>query len=49
MKEKVKIAIWGFGAMGQGIAQVLLRKQGVEVCGVCDIDPQRWASRSLRS
>ncbi len=41
MKEKVKIAIWGFGAMGQGIAQVLLRKQGVEVCGVCDIDPQK--------
>jgi 4-hydroxy-tetrahydrodipicolinate reductase len=34
--ETVKVAIWGFGAMGSGIASVLLRKSGVDICGVCD-------------
>ena len=34
--ENVRVAIWGFGAMGSGIARVLLRKQGVEITGVCD-------------
>ena len=34
--ENVKVAIWGFGAMGSGIAEVLLRKQGVDIVGVCD-------------
>ena len=37
--NNVKIAIWGFGAMGQGIAHVLLRKKGIEITGVCDIAP----------
>jgi 4-hydroxy-tetrahydrodipicolinate reductase len=37
--NNVKVALWGFGAMGRGIAQVLLRKKGVEITGVCDIDP----------
>lgn len=40
-KEQVKVAIWGFGAMGSGIAEVLLRKKGVEIVGVCDIHPAR--------
>jgi 4-hydroxy-tetrahydrodipicolinate reductase len=40
-KENVKVAVWGFGAMGGGIAEVLLRKQGVEIVGVCDIHPAR--------
>lgn len=40
-KDNVKIAIWGFGAMGGGIAEVLLRKKGVEISGVCDLHPQR--------
>jgi 4-hydroxy-tetrahydrodipicolinate reductase len=40
-KENVKIAIWGFGAMGGGMAEVLLRKKGVDVVGVCDIHPDR--------
>lgn len=35
----VKIAIWGFGAMGQGIARALLPKKGVEISGICDINP----------
>ena len=41
MKDNIRIAIWGFGAMGSGIAEVLLRKIGVEIGGVCDIAPQR--------
>ncbi len=39
--ENIKVAIWGFGAMGGGIAKVLMRKKGVEITGVCDIHPQR--------
>ncbi|MEA3424288.1 MAG: 2,4-diaminopentanoate dehydrogenase [Bacillota bacterium] len=34
--ENVKIAIWGFGAMGSGMAEMLLTKKGIEVVGVCD-------------
>ena len=39
--ENVKVAIWGFGAMGSGIAKVLLNKKGVDIVGVCDIHPAR--------
>ena len=28
--EKIKIVIWGFGAMGSGMAKMLLKKNGVE-------------------
>jgi 4-hydroxy-tetrahydrodipicolinate reductase len=34
--ENVKVAIWGFGAMGGGMAEMLLTKQGVDIVGVCD-------------
>ncbi len=34
--DNVKIAIWGFGAMGSGMAKMLLKKNGVEIVGVCD-------------
>jgi 4-hydroxy-tetrahydrodipicolinate reductase len=44
--ENVKVSIWGFGAMGGGIAEVLLRKKGVEIVGVCDIHPDR-AGKSM--
>ncbi len=44
--ENVKVIIWGFGAMGGGIAEVLLRKRGVEIVGVCDLHPDR-AGRSM--
>ncbi|HHT39973.1 MAG: 2,4-diaminopentanoate dehydrogenase [Acholeplasmatales bacterium] len=37
--EKVKILIWGFGAMGRGMAEMLLTKKGVEIVAICDIDP----------
>ena len=32
----VKVAIWGFGAMGQGMARMILGKTGVDVVGICD-------------
>ena len=34
--RKVRVALWGFGAMGKGIARVLLERKGVEIVGVCD-------------
>ena len=39
--ENIKVAIWGFGAMGSGVAKVLLGKKGVDITGVCDIHPAR--------
>ncbi|MCK9235617.1 MAG: 2,4-diaminopentanoate dehydrogenase [Acholeplasmataceae bacterium] len=35
----IRVAIWGFGAMGQGMAEMLLTKRGVDIVGVCDHDP----------
>jgi 4-hydroxy-tetrahydrodipicolinate reductase len=37
--EKVKVVVWGFGAMGRGMAEMLLSKKGVEITGVCDLHP----------
>ena len=39
--ENVKVLIWGFGAMGSGMATMLLKKKGVEIVGVCDTHPER--------
>ena len=36
--KPVSVVIWGFGAMGQGMADMLLTKKGVEIVGVCDIN-----------
>ena len=36
-KENVKVIIWGFGAMGSGMADMLLKKKGVDIVGVIDI------------
>lgn len=41
MMENVKVLLWGFGAMGSGMAKMLLGKKGVEIVGVCDIDPNK--------
>ncbi len=41
MKDNVKVAIWGFGAMGSGMAKMLLKKKGIEIVGVCDMHPDR--------
>lgn len=39
--ENIKIAIWGFGAMGAGMANMLLNKKGVDIVAVCDLHPKR--------
>lgn len=36
--ENIKILIWGFGAMGRGMAEMLLTKTGAEIVGICDIN-----------
>jgi 4-hydroxy-tetrahydrodipicolinate reductase len=46
--RNIRVAIWGFGAMGGGIAKVLLEKTGVEITGVCDLHPNR-AGKSIYS
>lgn len=35
--ENVKVIIWGLGAMGSGIARMLLKKDGVDIVGGIDI------------
>lgn len=35
--ENVKVIIWGLGAMGGGIANMLLKKQGVDIVGAVEI------------
>lgn len=44
--ENVKVIIWGFGAMGRGMASMLLKKKGVEIVGVCDIN-EAYHNRSF--
>lgn len=41
MSRNVKVGIWGFGAMGSGMAQMLLKKKGIEIVAVCDRNDQR--------
>ncbi|SHH61788.1 2,4-diaminopentanoate dehydrogenase [Sporanaerobacter acetigenes] len=40
-RENVKVMLWGFGAMGSGMANMLLKKKGVEIVGVCDMHPEK--------
>lgn len=44
--KNIKVSLWGFGAMGSGVARVLLSKKGVDIVGVCDIHPDR-VNRSI--
>lgn len=37
--KNIRVIIWGFGAMGQGMADMLFNKKGVEIVGVCDRNP----------
>lgn len=46
--DKIRVIIWGFGAMGSGMAKMLLAKKGVEITGVCDSHPDR-AGRDMFS
>ncbi len=41
MDRKVRVLLWGFGAMGSGMARMLLSKRGVEITGICDTHPDR--------
>lgn len=38
--ETVKVLIWGYGAMGKGIADMILSKEGFQIVGVCDNNPK---------
>ena len=40
-RTPLRVIIWGFGAMGSGMARLLLEKQGALVTGVCDLHPER--------
>ena len=40
VKENVKVIIWGLGAMGKGMAEMLLKKKGVEIVGVVARGPK---------
>ena len=37
--RNVRVALWGLGAMGRGIAELLSRRLGVEIVGACDTHP----------
>jgi 2,4-diaminopentanoate dehydrogenase len=39
--ENVRVVIWGFGAMGSGMARMILAKKGIDVVAVCDHAPDR--------
>lgn len=45
--NKIKVIIWGFGAMGSGMAEMLLKKKGVEIFGICDSHPNRKGRNML--
>ena len=37
--RNIRVGIWGFGAMGSGMAKMLVKKTGIEIVSVCDINP----------
>lgn len=39
--RNVRVGIWGFGAMGSGMAKMLLKKTGIEIVAVCDRNQKR--------
>ena len=39
--RNVRVALWGLGAMGSGIAKLLLDRKGVEIVGACDSAPDK--------
>ncbi len=40
-KEKLRVAQFGFGAIGQAVTRLLVRKQSVELVGCVDADPAK--------
>ncbi|MFQ6082887.1 MAG: hypothetical protein ACE5WD_05960 [Candidatus Aminicenantia bacterium] len=41
MKEKMKVVMYGMGVIGSKIAKAILNKQGIEIVGAIDIEPQK--------
>ena len=41
MRPDIKIILWGLGAMGSGIARLLLKKKGVRIVAAFDRDPTK--------
>ena len=39
--RNVKVTLWGFGAMGSGMAKTLLSRKGVDIVGICDTHPDK--------
>lgn len=39
--RNVRVGIWGFGAMGSGMAKMILKKTGIEIVAVCDRNEHR--------
>jgi len=39
--ENVRVGLWGFGAMGRGMAKMLLTKKGLDLIAICDLDPNK--------
>jgi len=39
--DDVRVAIYGVGAIGMGIAKFILRKTGIEIVGAIDISPEK--------
>ena len=38
--QRIRVAQWGLGAMGQGVAKVILAKEVLELVGAFDISPE---------
>lgn len=34
--QDIRVALWGFGAMGSGIGRMIASKEGIVIAGVCD-------------
>lgn len=39
--ENIKVILWGLGAMGTGIGNMILTKKGIEIVGAIDKDPSK--------
>lgn len=39
--RNIRVGIWGFGAMGSGMAKMLLNKKGIDIVAVCDRNKNR--------
>jgi hypothetical protein len=46
--ENIKVVIWGFGAMGKGMADMLVTKKGVTITGICDLHPDMIGNSAFK-